>query len=149
SELARGRADKAARCFQEILDPEVTPKFFLHWHWRLSARLGLCGVWIASDKRKQARAEAEGALEAALSTDDPNLRALAHDARARVAIQEKGWKSAEDDLKAALALAEEFEIPTTAWRVHATAADLFRRSGRDAAAKKHRASAEGILRGLV
>src|SRR5262249_45392059 len=68
--LARGRAEEAARRFREILDPDVTPKFFLHWSWRIRARLGLCGVWLAAGKRRQARVEADGALEAALSTDD-------------------------------------------------------------------------------
>ena len=148
-ELARGRAEKAARCFQEMLDPKVTPKFFLHWHWRMSARLGLCSVWIASGKRKQARAEAEDVLEAVLSTDDPNLQALALDARARVAIHGKDWKSAERDLLTAVELTDEFVIPTTAWRVHATAADLYPHIGRQAAAKKCRAKAETIVRMLA
>jgi hypothetical protein len=148
-ELANGRADEAMHRFREILDPELTPKFFLHWYWRIYAQLGLCDVWLASGKRKQARAEADGLLEAAASTDDPNLQALARDARARVAIAGKDWASAEDDLQAALALAENFEIPTAAWRVHTTSAELYRRSSRAAAAEAHRAEAESIVRGLA
>ena len=54
-----------------------------------------------------------------------------------------------DDVQAAVALAEAFEIPTAAWRVHATAAELYRRSSRAAAAEAHRARAEAIVRGLV
>jgi DNA-binding winged helix-turn-helix (wHTH) protein/tetratricopeptide (TPR) repeat protein len=148
-ELARGHADLAARRFREILDPDVTPKFFLHWYWRMNARLGLCEVWLASRKRKQARAEADGLLEAAASTDDPNLQALARDARARVAIAGNDWESAEVDVQAALALPQRFEIPTTAWRVHATAAELYRRSGRAAEAEAQRANAEAIVQRLA
>jgi len=148
-ELANARADEAMRRFREIIDPERTPKFFLHWYWRMYARLGLCDVWLASRKRKQAQAEADGLLEAATSTDDPNLQALARDARARVAIARKHWASAESDVEAALELPQRFEIPTAAWRVHNTAAELYRRSGRAAAAESHRASAESIVRTLA
>jgi tetratricopeptide (TPR) repeat protein len=47
-ELEHGRYDQAARYFEEIRDCEVTPKFFLHWYWRMQAQLGLTHVWLAS-----------------------------------------------------------------------------------------------------
>ncbi len=47
-ELEHGRYDQAARYFEEIRDCEVTPKFFLHWYWRMQAQLGLTHVRLAS-----------------------------------------------------------------------------------------------------
>src|SRR5262245_9466782 len=148
-ELALGRAADAARRFREILDPDVTPKFFLHWQWRIHARMGLCDAWLGLGQRKPARSEADELVAAASATDEPNLRALARDARARVAIGGNDWESAGVDVEAALALTREFEVPMTAWRVHATAADFFRRSRRTGDAEAHRASAEAIVRRLA
>jgi len=143
--LDRGRLDEAERCFEEICDPGVTAKFFLHWTWRMSAQIGQCDVRLASGDVRRARSEAEAAVGTTAATDEPNLRALARDARARVALASRAWRSADDDVQSALALAQEFEIPTVAWRLHATAAELRERSGHEAAAEEHRATAKGIV----
>src|SRR5262249_36993433 len=148
-ELDRGRAERAARHFREIVDPGVTPKFFLHWYWRMNARSGLCGAWLASGQHEQARAEADDLLDAASSTDDPNLHVIARETQARVAIADEDWDRGEAHMQAAVALAEQFDIPTSAWRVHATAAELYRRSHREAAAEEQRARGEVIVRMLV
>ena len=42
-----------------------------------------------------------------------------------------------------------FEIPTVAWRVHATCSDLYRWAQDEAAAEAHRAQAEALVRGLA
>ena len=42
-----------------------------------------------------------------------------------------------------------FEIPTTAWRVHATRSDLYRQAKNEAAAEAHRARAEAIILALA
>src|SRR5262249_60934260 len=56
AELGRGRADAAATCFREILDPEVTPKFFLHLYWRMNGRVGLGDAWLLAGERRPAHA---------------------------------------------------------------------------------------------
>jgi|SRR5690348_8382560 hypothetical protein len=56
-----------------LSDPETTPKFFLHWFWRMTAQLGLSNVWLASRNLAEPHGEADAFLESALSTADPRL----------------------------------------------------------------------------
>jgi hypothetical protein len=84
-----------------------------------------------------------------LSIAEPNLQALAWELQARVAMAEKDWKGAEEKIEQALAVVQTVEIPTTAWRVHATRADLYRRERKTTAAEVHRARAEEIILALA
>ena len=113
------------------------------------AQLGLSNAWLASGNLRKARLEADRFLQSALSTAEPNLHALAWDVDARVAVAEKDWKAAEEKIEKGLAVLQPFEIPTTAWRVHATRSDLYRQAKNDAAAEVHRARAEGIILALA
>ena len=128
-----------------MVDPKKIPKFFLHWCWRLNAQLGLADAWLASGKLQKARLAADRFLESALSTAEPNLQALAWEAGARVAMAENDWNAAEEKIEKGLAILQAFEIPTTAWRVHATRSDLYRQAKNDTAAEAHRARAEAII----
>jgi DNA-binding winged helix-turn-helix (wHTH) protein/tetratricopeptide (TPR) repeat protein len=147
--LEQGKYDDAARRFAEVLDPKERTKFFLHWYWRMNAQLGLSNVWLASGRLRQARLEADRFLQSALSTAEPNLQALAWEVAARVAMAEKDWKGAEENIEKGLAVLREFEIPTTAWRVHATRSDLYRQTKNASAAEGHRARAEAIILALA
>jgi len=138
--LDRGREDEARRCFEEVRDPAQAPNFFLHWYWRIHAHVGVTRAWLQSGQTANARVEADRVTEAALSTADPNLQALAWDTRARVAIAEANWSDAEQSIDNALAALTRFDMPST-WRVHGTAWDLYRKTGRDDTAAAHRAHA--------
>ena len=144
-ELEHGHHDEAARYFEEILDPAITRKFFLHWHWRMKAQLGLGDVWLAAGRLGRARAEAARFLASALSTAEPNLHALAWDLQARVSLAEHDWKRAEADIERGLAVLERFDLRTVAWRLHATRSELCRRLKNDDAAEVHRARAESVI----
>ena len=78
-----------------------------------------------------------------------NLQALAWELGARVAMAEKDRKGAEDKIEKGLAILQEFEIPTTAWRVHATRSDLYRHAKNETAAEAERARAEAIILALA
>src|SRR5262249_32986048 len=80
---------------------------------------------------------------------EPNLQALAWDVTARVAMAEEDWNGAEESIEKGLALLLAFELPTTAWRLHATRADLYRHAKDDSAAEAHRARAEAIIQALA
>src|SRR5215468_11248134 len=141
--------DDASRSFARVLDPKKTPKFAYHWYWRMNAVLGLSNVWLASGDLRQARLEADRFLESTLSTAEPNLHALAWDLEARVAMAEQDWKRAEENIEKGLAVLDKFEIPTTAWRVHATRSDLYRQTRDETAAEAERARAEAIILALA
>jgi len=147
--LEQERYNEASRSFAHVLDPKEIPKFFLHWYWRMHAQLGLTNVWMASGNLRKARVEADRFRQSALSTGEPNLHALAWDADARVAMAEKDWKGAEEKIAKGLAVLRRFEIPTTAWRVHATRSDLYRQAKNDTAAEAERARAETIILALA
>jgi tetratricopeptide (TPR) repeat protein len=145
AELHRGQYDKAVEYFRQVRDPETTPKFFLHWFWRMTAQLGLSNVWLASGHLAKAHDEADAFLESALSTADPHIQALAWEMKTRIAIAEGEWKAAADHLHEALSIVERFVVPVAAWQVHATAWDFYRHAKNDAAAESNRASAEAHI----
>ena len=147
--LEQGQYDDASRSFTQVLEPKERTRFFLHWYWRMSAQLGLSNVWLASGNLRKARCDADRFLQSALSTAEPNLHALAWDVDARVAMAEKDWKGAEEKIEKGLAVLHKFEIPTTAWRVHATRADLYRLTRNNRAAETARARAEAIIVALA
>src|SRR5262249_52896755 len=144
-ELERGHHDDASRYFEQILDPTITPKFFLHWYWRMNAQLGLSNVWLSAGRLDRARSNADRFLAAALSTAEPNLHALGGAVQARDSMAEKDWSNAEAHIEHGLAVLERFDIPPVAWRVHATRSDLYRLLKDDVAAEAHRARAEDVI----
>ncbi len=147
--LDRGKYDDASRSFCRVLDSKESPKFFLHWYWRMHAELGLGNVWLASGNLREARVAAGRFLQSALSTAEPNLHALAWEVGARVAMAEKDWKGAEEKIEKGLAVLHKFGIPTTAWRVHATRSDLYGQAKNETAAETQRARAEAIILALA
>lgn len=147
--LDQGKYDGASRNFARVLDAKQSPKFFLHWYWRMNAQLGLSNAWLASGNLRKARFAADGFLQSALSTAEPNLQTLAWELDARVAMAEQDWKGAEEKIEKGLAVLRKFEIPTTAWRVHATRSDLYRQAKNEAAAEAERARAEAIILALA
>jgi hypothetical protein len=129
--------------------PVITPKFFLQWFWRLHALLGLTNVWLAAGSLGRARSDADRFLASALSTAEPNVHALGWDAQARVSMAEKDWQGADRDIERGLAVLERFDVPTVAWRLHATRSELYRRSRNGDAAEVHRARAERVIQSLA
>jgi DNA-binding winged helix-turn-helix (wHTH) protein/tetratricopeptide (TPR) repeat protein len=147
--LEQGKYKEASQSFDKVLDFNKTPKFFLHWVWRVHAELGLGNVALASGNLGKARGAADGFLRSALATAEPNLHALAWDFDARVAMAEKDWRGADDKIDKGIAVLKQFEIPVTAWRLHATRSDLCRHSKNEIAEEAYRARAEAIILDLA
>jgi len=133
---------EAVECFAQVLDTGATPNFFLHWHWRIQARLGLTAALLRSGDLSQARIEAARCLESAHSTADPNLRALASEMSARVAFADHDLRSSRQHIQDALAVVENCDLPVAAWRVHAAAWELCENQEE---AERHRAVARDTL----
>jgi len=137
--------DRAIRCFRAVRDPKLTPKFFLHWMWRMTAQHGLSNVWLEAGDLSNARREADSFLESALSTADPYLHVLAWEMSARLAMKRQEWIHAEESIRKALAVLHNFEIPLAAWRAHATAWEFYGKTKENAAAKEHRRGARTAI----
>jgi len=110
-----GRYAEALQCFAQVRDPGITPNFFLHWYWRMQARLGSSEVRLQAGDIPNARIEVDDLLESALSTADPHLQALAWEMKTRVAMAEQDWMGAREYLQQAVAIVEKFEVLVAAW----------------------------------
>jgi len=141
-ELDRGNSTRSIECFGEVVDPRTIGKFFLHWLWRMTAQLGLIQAWMAAGDVNRARAGCDLFLNSALRTSDPHFRAVAWDAKARVAMFVRSWDEAREHIDHALSELEGFTVPMAAWPVHATAHDWHSHAGNIEAAETHRAAAE-------
>jgi len=141
TEIDKGRYERARESFNQVRDPRTTPKFFLHWVWRMTAQLGVTEAWLQSEEIKKASVEADGFLHSALQTADPHLQALAWEMQARIAIAKQDWRRAEDCIHKALEILRQFDVPIAGWQVHATAWRLCRSRQEYGAAESHRESA--------
>jgi hypothetical protein len=144
-ELGLHEYDHAIEHFRQVRNPELTPKFFLHWIWRMTAQLGLSNVWLLSGNILNARLEADLFLESALSTADPHMQALAWEMKTRVAMAEKEWIGAREYVQQALAIVEKFEVLVAAWQVHATAWQLYLHAKDDKTAEANRERSEACI----
>jgi hypothetical protein len=136
------KCDEALQNFKQVISEGVTPKFFLHWYWRMQARFGVVKVLLASRKLEDARRETGEILEAALSTADPGLQALAWEVSASLAIACKDGKGGEKSVRNGLAILEKFEVPMAAWRFHQTAWAFYQQAKNEKEAESHRKRAE-------
>jgi tetratricopeptide (TPR) repeat protein len=123
-DLTSGQPENALQRFLSVRDRQGTPKFFLQWYWRMISEFGLVGAYLALGKLEQASVAAEQFLEDALTTADPALRAPAWDGMARVAAQKGDFTRALQFMEEAFASVENHDLPSVAWRLHATAAQL-------------------------
>ena len=141
AELFKGNHEKAWESFAEVRDYEITPNFFLHWHWRMHAELGATEACLSAGDIPKARREADGFLQSALSVADPNLRAFAWEINSRVARAETKTQKARECIDHALAVVDQFEIPVSGWQVQRTAWDICRDEGDHEKAETHRLGA--------
>jgi DNA-binding winged helix-turn-helix (wHTH) protein/tetratricopeptide (TPR) repeat protein len=143
--LDRENYDAALECFRQVIDPQLTPKFFLHWFWRMIAQLGSSNAWLSCGNLAKARQEADVFLDCALSTADPYLHALAWELKSRIAIAGLDWSHAQACIQNGLAILKEFVVPVAAWQIHARARDLYLHAADEETAQTHRALAESHI----
>ena len=102
--LQGGNYAYAIEHFRNVYDPAVPTKFFLHWWWRLMARLESSNAYLMSGDLLGARIASEGFHHPALSTADPYLQALAWELRTRVTMAEGNVREARESIWQALAI---------------------------------------------
>jgi DNA-binding winged helix-turn-helix (wHTH) protein/tetratricopeptide (TPR) repeat protein len=119
--LHAGKYSQAIEHFRLVYEPAIPTKFFLHWWYRLMARLEAINACLLSGNLPSARANAKDFFRSALSTADPYLQTLAWDLKARLAMAESDGHGARESIQQAFAIVEKFEILVPAWQVYATA----------------------------
>src|SRR5271166_1794775 len=137
AELALGNCDLALEHLltaRSAMDQEMV---IIDWYWRIQLQSTLTELWLAKGDLNQARTEAERFLEVTLATAERTWQALAWEANTRVAIAQRDFERAHECITKALSTMEGFEVPLAAWRVHATAAELYRGSEKIKQAEHH------------
>jgi tetratricopeptide (TPR) repeat protein len=114
------------------------PPVVFAWYWRMSLESALTELWLAKGDLAQARLQAERFLAITSETAEHTWQALAWEVNARVAIAELDLTKAQDCIAKGLSAMENFEVPVAAWRVHATAAEFYRRMKSRELAEHHR-----------
>jgi DNA-binding winged helix-turn-helix (wHTH) protein/tetratricopeptide (TPR) repeat protein len=98
------------------------------WLWRMPLESALTELWLARGDLAQARPQAERFLKIALANAEHTWRALAWEVNARIAMAELDLTRARICIAKGLLAMKGFEVPLARWRVHATAAELYRRT---------------------
>src|SRR4030088_233139 len=130
----RGKAETALGNYENALEHLLVARAdmdrsatMLAWYHRMQLESALTELWLAKDDLKQARPQAESYLKITLATAEHTWQALAWEVNARVAMAELDLTRAQDCIAKGLSAMAGFEVPLAAWRVHATAAELYRR----------------------
>jgi hypothetical protein len=117
------------------------------WIWRMPLESALTELWLAKGDPAQARPQAERFLALTLATAEHTWQVLAREVNARVAMAELDLTRAQDCVAKGLSAMEGFEVPLAAWRVHATAFELYQNSGDRYLAQRHLAvSRETVMK---
>ncbi|MFZ2061934.1 MAG: AAA family ATPase [Candidatus Binatus sp.] len=137
AESGLGNYDLALKHLSTARNAMNQQMVIIDWYWRMQLQSSLTELWLAKGDLKQARTEAERFLEVTLATAERTWQALAWDANARIAMAQRDLERAHECVKNALSTMEGFEVPVAAWRVHATAAELYRGSEKSKRAEHH------------
>jgi hypothetical protein len=138
AQAALGNSDLALEHLLTARNAMDQQTVIIAWYWRMQLQSSLTDLWLAKGDLSQARSEAEQFLEGTLATAEHTWQALAWEANARVAMAQLDTNRARECIISALSTMEGFEVPLAAWRVHATAAELYRVGENSEAAEHHR-----------
>ena len=123
------------------------PAIFWAWYGRIQLESALTDLWLAKGDLAQAHQQAESFLKISLATAEHMWQALAWEVNARVAMAELDWTKARDCIINGLSAMEGFDAPLAAWRLHATAFELYQNSGdRDLAKRQLLLSRDTIMK---
>jgi tetratricopeptide (TPR) repeat protein len=137
AQTALGNYESAHKYLTTAMDEMDHQKLIFDWYFRMLLESNLTELWLAKGDLAAARTEAERFLSVALATAERTWQALAWEANARVAMAQLDLDRARDCIAKGLSTIEGFEVPLAAWRVHATAAELYRADDNGESADHH------------
>jgi DNA-binding winged helix-turn-helix (wHTH) protein/tetratricopeptide (TPR) repeat protein len=152
----RGKAETALGNYESALEHLLVARAdmdrsatMLAWYHRLQLESALTELWLAKGDLSQARAQAESYLKLALATAEHTWQALAWEVNARVALAGLDVPRAQACIATGVSATEGFEVPLAAWRVHATAFEVFQNSGDQELAQCHLALSRNTIMKLA
>ena len=142
--LAAGEYETARRYFEAVLEQPEHPRSILHWRAELLARHGLGETWLAQGKLAKARSYAEALVSSVTNSRDLYLTAIALEFSARLALATGERERARHQVERALEAVAAIDVRLAAWRVHATAWDVYRKTDAEKA-EVERSKAAGVI----
>jgi hypothetical protein len=121
AELGLGHLREAMRIFSAMRATTSNDQPIIQWYWRLQAQLGLAESALAAGDLPRARDEISHLTDAVADLDETMIMALAWECRARVDLARNAPDSAAVSIGRALQTLAVCDVPSAAWRVHATA----------------------------
>jgi tetratricopeptide (TPR) repeat protein len=142
--LLTGSAETALGNYESALEHLLAARAIMDrsavifvWIWRMPLESALTELWLAKGDVVQARLQAERFLAITLAKAERTWQVLAWEMNARVAMAAHDLTRAQDCIAKGLSAMEGFEVPLAAWRVHATAFELYQNSGDRDSAERH------------
>jgi tetratricopeptide (TPR) repeat protein len=126
AETGLGNYESARKYLSTALDEMDRETLIFDWYFRMLLGSAMTELSIANRDLAAALTEAERFLSATLATAERTWQALAWEANARVAMALLDLDRARDCIASAMSTIEGFEVPLAEWRVHATAAELYK-----------------------
>jgi len=148
-DLESGLVDTALERFAALVGAKGRSRFFLDWYWSMMAQLGVSRAWLAKGEAAQASEAAAIFIEAAQSSADPRLHALAWELNAQLAMQTGDSNRACDFAQQALGALDSLKLPMVSWRIEMTASECYRAAGEEKVARTHGARAAELVNGLI
>ena len=138
AEMALGNHEQALRHLQAVKRDMSRHMVLWDWYWRMMLESALTDAWLETGDLPAARSNAQVLINITLASGDRTWHALAWETNTRVAIAEGNLQRARDSMVKADATIETYDVPLAAWRVHATAAELYERTENQDLAEHHR-----------
>jgi DNA-binding winged helix-turn-helix (wHTH) protein len=138
AEAGLGKHERALGYLLQCREEMDRQPLLTDWYNRVQLQWALTTAWLSKGELAPARIEADHFVKVAMAIPERTFRALAFEANARLALAEGELPRAKDCIARAVKEMEGFETPLPAWRVHATAAELYQHIGEPVVAEGHR-----------
>jgi tetratricopeptide (TPR) repeat protein len=149
ADVGLGRHDRALECFNRVADRLERDQVMIEWILRLPLQYGLSQSLLGQGELGRARQEAETLCGLASLPGELTYVALGRKTLAEIALAEGEHTRAEQEITLALGALKESNVPLAEWRVHATAAAVYEKTGRADDALQHWTDRATVLRKLA
>jgi predicted ATPase len=147
AEFGLGDTERSITWFDEAFERVSTSDF--GWFYFPFLHLGMAEALSAAGDDRRAEAELERLMQSIAASPERMWHLRALEFAARFAMAKGDRRAATQNMDRALAMQAGYDLPLASWRIHATAAALFRWLGKTTAARRHEARHNDIVQRLA
>ncbi|WP_255462334.1 hypothetical protein [Granulicella sp. WH15] len=149
AQVGAGDLRRGALTLAKVKDEMAVGPVVLDWCFRLPLLAALTELALAERNLDEAGVQAEHYATLAQTTEKHTYSALALEVNARVALARGALTDAATFISHAVELINEHDLPLACWRVHATAAEIYRLLGKKTVSRNHRDAASSAVTKLA